>query len=206
MAGSNYGGASFYVDISPLQDTLDQMKTALGRPKFDEMLRRTFNDAGQRVKVITSKEVRKEYDVTAAWVKGAIGWPKRIEGNRIGVTIPIGGRRGTIGAEYKIAGNPGRPVKGKRYKINAKILKKVRTTLPDRMMHQGGQPPFIAKGIVRTRKYPDQAYPIVRVVGLGVPQFPINRSKDDIQQEILKKVVDRLQHHYRYLMTHNIRT
>ena len=63
----NYGGASVYVDISDLMDTINMMKIAMSSPAFDEMLRRTFNDAGKKVKSIIRKEVPKEYAVTAAW-------------------------------------------------------------------------------------------------------------------------------------------
>ena len=88
----NYGGASVYVDISDLMDTINMMKIAMSSPAFDEMLRRTFNDAGKKVKSIIRKEVPKEYAVTAAWAGSAVGWPKSQGGaGRIGVVVPIDG-------------------------------------------------------------------------------------------------------------------
>ncbi|MBR3742300.1 MAG: hypothetical protein IKN04_17900 [Clostridia bacterium] len=193
----NYGGASVYVDISDLMDTINMMKIAMSSPAFDEMLRRTFNDAGKKVKSIIRKEVPKEYAVTAAWAGSAVGWPKSQGGaGRIGVVVPINGTRGSIGGRFKASGPRGRPAKGRRAKINAKILKGAASTMPATMDHQGGQPPFMVGGVAFTRKYKGKSHPIVHVVGLGVPQMPINKSEEDVQREIKEVVEKRLVHHF----------
>ena len=197
MAGynNNYGGANIYVDISDLQETIKKMKDVMSRGAFEEMLRCTFNDAGRKVKTIVSREVPQDYEVTASWVRNSVGWPKRLPSTQIGVEIPINGHRGSIGGRYRATRATGG-------KIRARIVKNQTTILPDNMpAHLGGQPPFMVRKdnndrMVFTRMYKGKPYPIVRVVGLGVPQMPINKSRDDVQDEIRTVVEKRLVHHF----------
>jgi len=188
-----------YIDMSDLTETINTMKHAMSTTAFEEMMRRTFNDAGKKVKSIVKKKAQKDYMVKQGWVASNVGWPKQREAGHIGVVIPIKGARGSIGGTYKLSNPPGRPSKGKRRKIVAKIVKGQRTTLPDKMDHQGGQPPFVAHGIVFTRKYAGKPKPIVHVVGLGVPQMPINRSEEGVQREIMTVIEKRLDHHFKRL-------
>lgn len=205
----NYGGATVYVDISHLQGTIQGMRDVLAPDRFHEVMRRTFNDAGRKVKSIVRKEVPKDYNVTASWAGDAVGWPKQ---QGIGVVIPIKGKRGSIGGLYSASGPRGRPRKGVKTKIYAKIVRAGRSTLPDTLPHQGGQPPFFLPGvgsrnnrIVMTRKFANKPKPIVRVVGLGVPQMPINKSREDVQDEIRKVIETRLVHHYQIMINQKVR-
>lgn len=213
---SNYGGSTVYVDISDLAETLETAKKNLSEPKFNEMLRRTFNDAGKKVKTIVRQEVPKKYAVTASWAGSAVGWPKTQGGaGQVGVVVPIQSKRGSIGGLYHTAGsayNTGPKgaygfnkkgawgkIRGKKAaKIRAKIVKGQTSTMPDTMAHQGGNPPFLYKGIAFTRTT-RKSHPIASVVGLGVPQMPINKSKEDVQREIKKVVEKRLVHHFEQL-------
>ena len=112
---SNYGGAPIYVDMSDLSETIHKMKNVMSGPAFEEMMRRTFMDAGRKVKTIVRKEVPQDYEVTAAWAGSKVGWPKRQGGaGKIGVVVPIKGTRGSIGGRYKVSGARGRPAKGRR--------------------------------------------------------------------------------------------
>lgn len=195
MAGfnSNYGGGTIYVDVSHLMDTINMMKNAMSTASFHEMMRRTFNDAGKKVKTIIRKDVPQEYAVTAGWAGSAVGWPKM---SGLGVVVPIKGHRGSLGGTFAASGGRGRPAKGRRAKIQAKIVKGQSSTLPATLPHQGGQPPFMVGGIVFTRKYANKSHPIVHVVGLGVPQMPINRSEAQVQKDISDVVEKRLIHHF----------
>lgn len=212
----NYGGAAIYVDISDLKDKITSIKNTLNKKQFETVLRRTFNEAGRKVKTIVRREVPKQYSVKASWAGEAVGKPEKIGGGQIGVVIPIKGVRGSIGGTFATAGSatnitPGgaygtskkkgyHKLRGKRAaKIRAKIYKGQLSTMPGAMKHQGGNPPFLAKGIAFTRKT-DKDRPIVRVVGLSVPQMPLNKSKDDIEREIVAVVENRLQHNFDYLM------
>ena len=194
MAGSG-GGAPIYIDVSYLMETIQKMKNAMLPSSFQEMMRRTFNDAGKKVKTIIRQEVPKEYAVTASWAGSAVGWPQ-MQG--LGVIIPIKGARGSIGGTFSVLGGRGRPRKGRRAKITAKILKGGASTLPNTLPHQGGNPPFMNGKMAFTRTT-RQAYPIARVVGLGVPQMPINRSKAGVEKEIKTVVEKRLLNHFSLL-------
>lgn len=103
-----------------------------------------------------------------------------------------------------------RPKPGKKYKIRAKILKKGVSTMPDVMpgagrSSYGDQPPFLmpvksktgptGKHIVMTRQGKEKL-PIIRVVGIGVPQMPLNRSRAAVEDDIADFAMDRLVHHY----------
>ena len=206
---ANYGGSTIYVDISDLMETIEHMKGALSDHAFHEMMRRTFNDAGRKVKTIMRQEVPKDYEVGANWVGSMVQWPKS---RGLGVVVPIKGKRGSIGGRFHATGGSfarkgyttksGKVVKAARVnkKIRAKIVKGQASAMPDTMDHQGGQPPFMINGVAFTRKLPNRAYPIVRVVGLGVPQMPINRSREEVQEEIREVISKRLQHHFTILM------
>lgn len=103
-----------------------------------------------------------------------------------------------------------KPKPGKKYKIRAKILKKGISTMPNVMpgagrSSYGDQPPFLmpvksktgptGKHIVMTRKGKEKL-PIIRVVGIGVPQMPLNRSRAAVEDDIADYAMDRLVHHY----------
>ena len=103
-----------------------------------------------------------------------------------------------------------KPKPGKKYKIRAKILKKGVSTMPDVMpgagrSSYGDQPPFLmpvksksgptGKHIVMTRKGKARL-PIISVVGIGVPQMPLNRSRAAVEDDIADFAMDRLVHHY----------
>lgn len=103
-----------------------------------------------------------------------------------------------------------KPKPGKKYKIRAKILKKGVSTMPDVMpgagrSSYGDQPPFLmpvksksgptGKHIVMTRKGKAKL-PIISVVGIGVPQMPLNRSRAAVEDDIAEYAMERLVHHY----------
>lgn len=204
MAGYNqhYGGAHIYVDLSDVRERMSEMEAAMKPEQFKKLLRRTFTDAAKKVKTIVGKDVPQQYAVTAQWAKKDVGGWRATSGDMPGAVIPIKGQRGSIGGRFKVSGARGRPKKGKRYKISAKILKAQKSTLPATMEHQGGNPPFYvkSKGVVFTRKYANKARPIVRVVGLGVPQMPLNQSEEQVQEDIRKVVIKRLEHNFMVIM------
>lgn len=193
---SNYGGSTIYIDVSQVMDTVNLMKHAMSQSAFHEMMRRTFNDAGKKVKTILRKEVPKDYQVTASWVGSQVGYPKM---KGLSCVVPIKGHRGSDGGRFPVKGSRGRPRKGVKKSIQVTILRGTSNTLPATLPHQGGQPPFMMGKVVMTRKFAHQAKPIVHVVGLGVPQMPINKSEDSVQEEISKVVETRLEHHFAQL-------
>ena len=209
---SNYGGASIYVDISDVAEKIDMMTKTLTEQKATELLRRTFNDASKKVKTIIRTDVPKDYAVKASWAGSSVGWPKvTAGGGQVNAVVPLRGTRGSIGGTFSATGGSftrkayttksGKAVKAARVskKIRAKILKGTSSAMPDTMEHQGGQPPFMINGVAFTRKYAHKSHPIVHVVGLAVPQMPLNKSREKIENDIKNVVEKRLVHHYEQL-------
>jgi hypothetical protein len=84
--------------------------------------------------------------------------------------------------------------------IKAKIVKSGISVLPARMPSwQGGQPPFMMGGLAMTRSGPSR-FPIHKVVGLAVPQPPLVRSQAEMEQDIQAYMMERLEHHFWFLM------
>lgn len=187
------------VDLSDLRGKIDFMRGSLTRQKYEQMLYRTFGEVGRSARSMISKEVTEDYAVTQEWVRSQIQNYRLTFGGGFPVTcsIPIKGTKGGIGRRFKLK----RPARdGKRGKIFTQIVKTNESLLPQTMSNQGGNPPFIAGGMVFTRRK-NSRLPIVRVVGLGVPQMPLNRSGPDIQDALLKKASERLDHHFLRMMS-----
>lgn len=210
-------GKYLQLDISDVQETIDALRAVHTPEQFERLMYRVFSRAGGRVKTILKKEIPKEYHVTSSYVGSQIGAPRTsFGGGGLGVNccIPIDGHRGSIGGLYSATGgrhgwNSTKPIRGKkvgkRYKINAKIVKSGTSKLPSTMSHQGGNPPFRnfgskLNGVAFTRVGKER-FPIAKVVGLGVPQMPLNRSKESVQEEIRETLEKRLEHEHAWLIS-----
>lgn len=214
----NYGGSMLYIDVTQVTQTMEKLRVCMSKPKFDEMLRRTFNDAGKKVKTILRQEVPEDYEVTAGWVGKHVGFPVPFSGaGGIGVKVPLDGVRGSIGGTFHASGGyhryshatrvhmadgtvRSRKAHWRNARVRAAIVKGNTSTMPMHMRHQGGNPPFMVGGVAFTRKT-NSRFPIVRVVGLAMPQMPINRSEGDVQKEIADYTMKRLAHHFSYLIS-----
>ena len=203
------------IDISDAKEKIDALRAVHTEKEMNALLRRAVTRTGNHVRTIVGKEASKHYVITQKKVKSYIGSPEISSGTgAIGVSccIPIKGRRMSIGGTFKASGGaPGWSVrKGKRYKINAKIIKSQRSTMPEVMNHQGGNPPFIntsapkLHGVAFTRtgkKTKNGKDAIARVVGIGVPQMPINRAEDDIQKDVMDMLMDRLEAEHKFIIS-----
>lgn len=187
-------GAYLDIDISDLSDTIEMMRATLTEAQFKRLMYRTFAEAGRKSKTMIAREVQQDYVVTQAWVKSQIRPFRLTFGGAFPVTctIPISSHKGSIGGRFKASG--GR--RGRR--ISAAIVRAGRSTLPDEMKNQGGNPPFMSGGVAYTRRTKNR-YPIVRVVGLGVPQMPMNRSRVKVERVLLEYIGNRLEHNFGHM-------
>lgn len=183
------GNNPLYIDMSDVGVKMEVMRMALTQAQFEKMMLRLFGEVGRKVKTIVAKDVQVDYAVTQSWVKSQIGPYSLGFGGGFPVTckIPINGAKGVIGPRFKLS--------GRKRKISARIVKSNVSVLPKEMSGQGGNPPFVYGGVVYTRRT-RKRHPIVRVVGLGVPQMPLNRSADAVQTDILDYIDKRLDHHF----------
>ena len=195
MANGSFvgGGAYLDVDMSEVQQTINLMRGILTRQQFEQLMHRTFREVGNRSRTLISREVVQDYAVTRTWVRSQIGNYRLTMGGFSGVTctIPLSGHKGSIGGRFSANW-----VRGGR--MTASIIRGSISTLPTVMKNQGGNPPFMANGVGFTRRTKARL-PIVRVVGLGVPQMPLNRSADDVQDRILEIAGQRLEHNFLFM-------
>lgn len=203
------------IDISNAREKIEALRMVHTEKEMNALLRRALTRTGNHVKTIVGKAVPRYYHVTQKKVKSYIGSPEISSGTgALGVSccIPIDGERMSIGGTFKATGGaPGWNVrKGKRYKINAKIVKGQGSTLPKVMSHQGGNPPFIntaapkLNGVAFTRtgkKTKNGKDAIASVVGLGVPQMPMNLAKDDVQDDVMEMLMKRLEAEHKFIIS-----
>ena len=190
------------IDISNCTALMDHIQDTLGQEKMGRIMMRTLNEAGKRTRTILKQEIPKEYEAKPMWIQSTVGSARiNKRGNITGCTIPIDGTRGTIGKAGRFAtvGRTGRLKNGKVRILKAKIVRGKTSELPQKMENQGGNPPFVAKGLVFTRRT-DKPKPIVRVAGRGIPQMPLHRSKEDVQGRIADYTQERLAHHFRRMI------
>lgn len=183
-----------YIDTSELDSTINHMREVLTPDQFDQFMFRTLKEVGNRAKTPIARAVQNEYEVTQGWVKSQMGNPQMSVGAGVTCVIPINGTRGSIGGRFSASGGH-RSKRGGKLKLRAHIVKGQTSVLPDTMDHQGGQPPFMVGGVAFTRKTKARG-PIARVVGLGVPQMPINRAKPEVQSQIVNLLEKRLVHNF----------
>jgi len=196
-------GVYMYIDASELDGLISSMREKLTPPEFDRLMNRTLNEVGRRMKTPIKKAVREQYSAPAGFVSEGIKSP-RIESSGGGMTciIPLIGPKGNIGSTFVASGgwhgwNP------PKYRITVSILKGQRSTLPETLPHQGGQPPFrntgskIA-GVVMTRKGKDRL-PIERVSALALPQMPMNRAEPEVERAALDLLEKRVVHNFSHM-------
>ena len=195
MQGYFGGGAYLKVDMSDVERLLDQLRGVMTREMFERLMYRTFGEVGRRSKTIISRAVRQEYAAQDGWIRQNILRYQLTMGGEFPVTckIPLRGAKGVIGPRFKASG-------GRRGRaLTATILRGKRSRLPSVMSHQGGQPPFMSGGVAFTRRGASRL-PIVRVVGLGVPQMPLNRSAEETADKILELTGNRLEHNFNFML------
>lgn len=199
---NGYANTYLYIDMSEVGDVMERMRNVLTRENFERLMYRTFGEVGRRSKTMITNEVRKEYEAPAGWVRGQIRNYKLSFGGAFPVTctIPISSTKGVIGQRFKARQYRGSPrgMRGMRGRIGARIVKGQLSMLPQAMRAQGGNAPFMVGGVAFTRRTPAR-FPIVRVVGLAVPQMPMNRAATGVQTELLNYTAERLEHNFAHM-------
>ena len=201
------------VDITDLQMKIDKLRAVHTKREFELLMLRAFRRTGNRVRTILKSDLPQEYRAKPTWIGQNVGNARTqfggMAGAAVSCSIPIDGARGVLGSKFKASGPRGRRSKSRKaYKITAQIVKNQATTLPSNMPTNpyGGNPPFltadgkIQKGLVFTRKT-EARLPIIRVPGIGVPQMPMNRAKEPVQNDILETLKKRMEHEHAYLIS-----
>lgn len=183
------------LDFSEVYERMIELGKAMSKTQFERLVYRTVRETGTRGQTIIAREVVKDYAITQQWAKKQIQSPKiQWGGSDIECRIPMKGHKGTIGGTYRIT-----TARSKR--VRAKILKKGTSRLPGVFPNQGGNPGFVGpNGVLFTRKYAWQRKPIVRVVGMALPQMPLNRSEDKTRDAFLELMSKRLDSNFKDIL------
>lgn len=213
---ANYGGAIVKLDVSEAVATMNKLATVLAPDKAHELFRRTLTDAGKQVKQIAKQDIPNEYWLKPGYIGSAVKFPQMVGTDSCKVPIildrgTIGGTFAASGGAYKVNATTVHMKDGttrqrkahiRTRAIKAKIVKSGISVLPDQMPSwQGGQPPFMMGGTVMTRSGASR-FPIHGVVGIAVPQPPLNRSEEEMSKHIEEYMLKRLEHHFWYLFSH----
>lgn len=198
-------GRTLELDSSDLQNKINMMRGTLTRTNFERLIYRTFREVGSKAKTIVKKETSKDYAPTQAWIgEGVQKYRVTTGGTFVPVKceIPLKAVKGVIGGPFKA-------YKLTRGKISANILRHGRSRLPEKMENQGGNPPFIVENVHANGKQgmegkaftrrTKKRLPVVRVVAMASPQFPLNRSEDKTMDALMKKALDRLEHNFEHM-------
>ena len=190
--------ASVYleIDASELTERIERLHALLTPEQFQRIMYRVYSRAAGTIRKAVRTDLPHQYHIKPGEVGSAIGAP-RITG--WSCAIPIRAPKRKIGTEFKASGGAhGWIALRKKYRVNAKIVKAGASVLPQNMSSYGGQPPFRNLG----SKLGGQTYtragkargPILPVSGIAIPQMPMNRSRDEVQKDVLDTMKKRLEH------------
>ena len=199
-------GVYLQVDATELTDELEKLKKVMTPEQFDKAMYGIFKRTGSHVKKILGVDIPQSYDVSKAQVRQTVKTAKVVSSGMgvsgVGCTIPVEGERKHIGGGGKgftaYGGRRGwNSLNSGHYSITTKVLKGKRSTLPKKLSSYGGMPPFrnlgsSLNGITFTRAGKDRL-PIEPVMGIAIPQMPLNRSEGDVQSDIKKYMQQRIE-------------
>lgn len=181
---------SLEIDASDLKDKINMLRGAMTDEQFKRAMYGVFKRTGSHVKRILRSDLPHQYEVKPSAVSAAVQRPQVTMGAiGVGCAIPIRDARGSIGGRYRASGGAhGWNSLRRKYRVKARIVKGRASTLPANASAYGGYPPFrnlgsSLGGLTFTRRSKARG-PIEKMVGIAIPQMPMNRSQADVQKDI----------------------
>ena len=191
------------VDATELQGEISRLRNVMKPETFEKAMYGIFSRTGKHVKTILRKDLPHEYNIKPAEVGRAVknaSVSKGILGG-VGCSIPVvdarrhigGGGRGFTARGYKKGWNS---LRGGPYKVKAQIYRGTWSNLPSTM--QTGYPPFRnipskLGGLTFTGTGDRFARrPIEPVMGIAIPQMPMNQSEPEVQEDIKNYMEERI--------------
>ncbi|MBP3690899.1 MAG: hypothetical protein J6I74_06195 [Schwartzia sp.] len=193
-----------------MMDKVNRLKNNMKPKQFENAMYGIFKETGRKTKTILKKDIPKDYHAKPREIGQAVKSPQLgFGGGGVSCSIPVTGHRGSIGGRYKASGGAkGWESLHKKYRITARVVKAGTTRLPKRMPGSyGGNPPFIntkapkLNGVAFTRKT-EERFPIMKVVGIGIPQMPRTRSEPHVQRDLKVFLENRMEHRFQALILH----
>lgn len=132
------------IDTSELDSLVDGLKKRLTPAQVDRAMSSVLRDTAEHTKEILKRAIPEHYYATPGEVGKAVGKASVTSGGLgVGCCIPITGARKSIGGGFSATGGArGWESLHKRYRVKARIVKGVQSTLPQQMSSYGGQAPF----------------------------------------------------------------
>ena len=195
------------VDMSELRGTIAHLRAHTSDKLFARAMYRTFKETGRHVGAILKQDLPNQYYVKAAEIGQVVQKPiVNMAGMNVACRIPLKGARKSIGGSFSASGSAhGWQSVHKKYRVTARIVKGAASKLPAKMDSYGGMPPFrnipsnLGKAtFTRTGK---GRFPIKSVVGIAIPQMPMNRSAEEVEKDILDFTERRLMHYIEQIMS-----
>lgn len=203
MAGTGLN-VQLEVDASDMQDKIERLKNAMKPEQFNRAMYGIFQRTGRHVSRILKQDLPRQYEAKPGAIGKAVKSPKLTMGAMgVGCTIPIRDVRGKIGSQYRASGGAhGWRSLRRKYRVKARIVKAGQSTLPAKA--SGGYPPFrnlgsSLGGLTFTRTSKARG-PIKKVVGIAIPQMPMNRSEGEVQRDIRVYLERQMDQRFRALL------
>ena len=196
------------VDASELNSEINRLKSVMTPQQFDRAMYGIFQRTGTHVKTILRKDLPVQYNIKSAEVGKAVQKASVSRGGSgTGCTIPVVAPRRKIGHGGFTAygGRKGwASLTSGHYDVTAVIYRGKRSKLPGHMKQYGGKPPFrnigsSLGGLTMTRSG-DARLPIEKVMGIAIPQMPMNKSKPEVQNDIKDYMFQRMEHRLQALI------
>lgn len=203
------------IDTQDLQQKVSSLRERVDEKQFKRILVHTLRDTGRKAKTLTDREIRRDYQIRSRDVKSTFGYPKISTGTEISCLIPLRNMRGTIARKsgtYQALKNGPR----------AKVLKAGASLLPHRPTDNRIHfyiPSGRLAGHVFVRRLDGKVWygkrkakngkvyrvkrvgSITHAVGIGVPQMPMNRSRENVQKTLLDYMGTRLEHYEKAVLS-----
>lgn len=194
------------IDASEVKNEIDFLKTHMTHHQFVNAMYTVFRQTGNHVGTILKQDLPTHYYVTSKEIGAVVQKPiMSVAGEQVGCTIPLRGPKKSIGGGFTAKGSAkGWQSVRKKYTVSAKIVKGSVSKLPQKMDSYGGMPPFrnipSKLGSVAFTRSGKSRLPIMKVVGIAVPQMPMNRSRADVERDIVEYLQNRLDHRIQALL------
>ena len=189
-----------YLEISG-GEGVKKLQKSCQKENLQNILNKAIQKTGTQTKRIVKDDVDNFYHGGKSWIGSAVKEPQK---GFMKCVIPVRSTKGVLGQTFAAGGSAynsgpsgaygfnskkawGKLRLKKGGKITAHIVKSAASTLPDKLPNQGGNPPFMNGGTVKTRRT-YKSKPLVRVVGLSVPQMVNTRASSAITNDIYDKV------------------
>ncbi len=204
------GNVWLRIDVSPLQKQIDEMKSVMAPRTFQRCMGITVKEVGTRLKTQIARAVRQEYNVPYGRVLGAISTPK-FTGSGAAISCRLDLKDPRIKIKNYGKGNSRRKraiyAKAGLHARIAKVDQPLPTSGPNAhyvkrssgqvIVFTGGT--FTMKERFHTKNATGKLYTVKKKsyrqgVGVAIPQMPMNRSENAIQEWTREKLMERLKH------------